>query len=162
LEDALAHTKKHDWSQFVLRIFINKPVSRVFEAWTNDKIVSKWFTIKTVIEPKKNGRIYFEWLAGDKMEAKVLSISKNRFFTFPFGNKGEKVTVRFRKDGKGCVCELHQFDMPTTPISRWNMHRGCLQGWTFFMTNLKSFLEHGIDLRGFDPKKSYRQDYINS
>ena len=30
------------------------------------------------------------------------------------------------------------------------------------MANLKAYLEHGIDLRGHDSKKSYRQDYINS
>ena len=153
---------QHDWTQFKLRIFINKPVSKVYDAWTNDKVVSKWFTVKSVIEPKKNGQIYYEWLGGETMDDKVISISKNRLFTFPFGNKGERVTVKFNKDGKGCICELHQYKMKTSPESKWNMHRGCLQGWTFFMTNLKSYLEHGIDLRGWDPKKSYKQYYINS
>ena len=153
---------KHDWSQFKLQILINKPVSKVFEAWTNDKLVSKWFTEKTVIEPRKNGRLYFEWVAGDKMEAKVISISKNRSFTFPFGNKGERVTVRFKKAGRGCVCEVHQYNMKTGSDSKWYMHKGCAQGWTFFMTNLKVYLEKGIDLRGHDRRRSYRQDYINS
>ncbi len=154
--------KKRDWSQFRLRIFINVPVSKVFDAWTNDNIVSRWFTVKTIIEPKRNGRIYYEWLAGDKMDDKIISISKNKSFTFPFGNKSERVTVKFKKDGKGCICELLQYNMKTTPVEKWNMHRGCLQGWTFFMTNLKSYLEFGIDLRGWDKKKSYKQDYINS
>jgi len=158
----MANKPKHDWSQFKLRVFINKPVSKVFEAWTKDKIVSKWFTEKTVIEPKKNGRIYFEWLAGEKMEAKVISISKNRHFTFPFGNKGERVKVSFKKAGRGSVCELHQYNMKTSPESKWMMHRGCIQGWTFFLTNLKSYLENGIDLRSHDVKRSYRQNYVNS
>jgi uncharacterized protein YndB with AHSA1/START domain len=158
----MAKTPKFDWSQFKMRIFINKPVSKVFDAWTNDKIVSEWFTEKTVIEPRKDGRIYFEWTAGDNMEAKVVSISKNRLFTFPFGNKGERVTVRFKKAGKGCVCELRQYNMKTGPQSKWYMHKGCATGWTFFLTNLKAYLEHGIDLRGHDPKRSYRQDFINS
>lgn len=153
---------KRDWSQFKLRLLINKPVSRVFEAWTSDRIVSRWFTEKTVIEPRKNGRLYFEWLAGESMEAKVIAIARNRYFTFPFGSKGERVTVRFRKAGAGCVCEIHQYNMKTTPESKWGMHKGCLQGWTFFLANLKAYLEHGIDLRGHDPKRSYRQDYINS
>jgi uncharacterized protein YndB with AHSA1/START domain len=158
----MSQKPKHDWTQFTLRVAINKTPAQVFKAWTDDKIVSKWFTEKTVIEPHKNGRIYFEWLAGDMMDAKVISIVKNRSFTFPFGSKGERVTVRFKKDGRGCICELHQYSMKTTPESKWNMHRGCIQGWTFFLTNLKSFLDHGIDLRSRDPDKSYRRNFVNS
>lgn len=152
----------YDWSQFKLRIFINKPVSKVFNAWTDDRIVSRWFTEKTIIEPRKNGRIYFEWLAGDKMDDKIISISKNRRFTFPFGRHGERVAVSFKKDGRGTICELRQFNMKTTPKARWTMHRGCIQGWTFFLANLKSYLEYGIDLRSHDPARSYKQDYVNS
>ncbi len=154
--------KKHDWSQFKLKIEVNRPVSTLFKAWTDGKLISKWFTVKAVIEPKRNGRIYFEWLAGDKMEARVVSIVKNKSFTFPFGSKGERVTVKFKKEGKGTICELHQYNMQLTPQSKWNMHRGCIQGWTFFLVNLKSYLEHEIDLRSHNPKKSYRQDFINS
>jgi len=154
--------KKFDWSKFVLRIAISVPPEKVFQAWTDGTIVSKWFTVKSIIEPKKNGRVYFEWLAGDKMEAKVISISKNKTFVFPFGNKGEEVSVTVKKDGSGSVCELRQYNMKTTPKDKWNMHRGCIQGWTFFLTNLKSYLEHDIDLRGHDPKKSYKQDFVNS
>jgi hypothetical protein len=28
-------------------------------------------------------------------------------------------------------------------------------GWSFFMTNLKALLEHGVDLREFDPDRAY-------
>lgn len=153
---------KHDWSKFTLRIFIKAPVSKVFKAWIDDTQVSKWFTEKTVIEPKKGGRIYFEWTAGDKFETTVTSIVKDKSFLFPFGNKGEEVKVAFKKEGRGCICELYQYNMKTTPESKWVMHRGCIQGWTFFLANLKAWLEHGLDLRGHDPKKSYKQDYINS
>ena len=154
--------KKYDWSKFVLRIYIKASPARVFQAWTDDKIVTKWFTVKTVIEPKKNGRLYFEWLAGDKMEARVNSIVKNKKFVFPFGSKGEEVAVTFKKDGQGCICELRQYNMKTSDTDKWRMHRGCIQGWTFFMTNLKSYLEHGIDLRSHDPGKSYKKDFVNS
>jgi uncharacterized protein YndB with AHSA1/START domain len=158
----MAASKKYDWTQFTLKVAINKSVASVFRAWTDDKVVSKWFTEKTVIQPRKNGRIYFEWLAGDKLDAKVISISKNRHFTFPFGSKGERVTIKFVKDGRGSICELRQYNMLTTPKSRWEMHRGCIQGWTFFLANLKSYLEYGVDLRSHDPQKSYRQQFINS
>jgi hypothetical protein len=39
---------------------------------------------------------------------------------------------------------------------------GCAMGWTFFLANLKAYLENGIDLRGHDPKRCYKQNFINS
>lgn len=154
--------KKHDWSKFVLRVAVKASPEKLFRAWTDDRIVSRWFTVKTVIEPRKNGRIHFQWLAGDTMEARVIRIVKNRLFVFPFGRNRERVEVRIKKDGKGSICELRQSGMKTTDEAKWSMHRGCMSGWTFFLTNLKSVLEHGVDLRSRDPKRSYRQDFVNS
>jgi len=153
---------KYDWTQFKLRVFIAAKPEKVFAAWTNDRLVSKWFTEKTIIEPRKGGRLYFEWLAGDKLETKIVAIVKNKKFVFPFGPGKVEVAVTFKKDGKGTICELHQYGMKTDPKSKWNFHRGCIQGWTFFLTNLKAHLEHGLDLRSHDPNRSYRQDYVNS
>ena len=154
--------KPYDWSQFTLRIVVAAPVSRVFEAWTKDRIVSKWFTEKTKIGPTKGGVVHFEWAAGDKWDTTVTAISKNRYFQFPFGTKGEQVKVSFKKAGKGTICEIHQFGMKTGAQDKAVMHLGCTQGWTFFLANLKAYLEHGIDLRAHDPKRSYRQKYVNS
>lgn len=157
-----AKKPKFDWSQFVLRIYIKASPEKVFKAWTHDKTVSKWFTEKTIIEPRKGGRIYFEWLAGDKLDTKVKQITKNKKFVFPFGKNNLEVTVAFKKAGKGTICELRQYNIKTDEASKWSVHRGCIQGWTFFMANLKSYLEHGIDLRDHDPKRTYKDDFINS
>ena len=159
---AAKKTKPFDWTSFYLKIAINASPEKVFRAWTDAKELSSWFTVKTEFEAKKNGRIHFEWLGGDKMDAKVISITKNRQVIIPFGGKGEKVKVVVKKDGKGAVCELYQYDMKTSEKDKTAMHMGCKQGWTFFLTNLKSYLEHGIDLRSHNPKRSYREHFINS
>ena len=52
--------------------------------------------------------------------------------------------------------------MGVSPKDKWDMHKGCETGWTFFLTNLKSYLEHGIDLRSHDRRKSYKKNYVNS
>ena len=158
----MAQKITYDWSKFTLKIPIKKSPARVFKAWTDDKQVSNWFTVKTILEPKTNGRIYFEWLAGDKLETKFISVIKNKKIVFPFGSHEEKVEVKFLKDGKNCICLLHQYDMKTSPKVKWNMHRGCITGWTFFLTNLKVYLENDIDLRSHDVKKSYKFGFINS
>ncbi len=36
-----------------------------------------------------------------------------------------------------------------------NWHMGCNLGWSFFMTNRKALLEHGVDFRETDPEKAY-------
>ena len=154
--------KPYDWTQFTLRIVIKAAPEKIFKAWTDDKIITKWFPIKAQIEPKKNGRIYMEWVAGDKLDAKVREVVKNQKFVFDFGNQGERVSVKIKRDGKVSILELKQFNMQTTPKMKVGMHMGCKQGWTFFMANLKGFLEHGIDLRSPDPKRCYKQDFINS
>ena len=158
----MPHVKKFDWSKFFLRIAIKAPPEKVFKAWTDGKIVSKWFSVKAEIEPKKNGRIYYEWLANDKLETKVIEIVKNRKFVIPFGSKGVIVEVKIKKDGRGSICELRQYNMKTGPKDRVGMHMGCKTGWVFFLTNLKSYLEHGIDLRSHDKKRSYNQNFVNS
>jgi uncharacterized protein YndB with AHSA1/START domain len=158
----MATKKKNDWTQFKLKIEIKASPAKVFKAWTHAATISKWFTVYTEFEPRKNGRIYFEWLGDDKFESKVLAIKKNEYVTFTFGNKGEKVRVTLKKVKGGTLLTLHQYDMLTTPQMKWAMHKGCEVGWAFFLTNLKSFLENGIDLRSHDPKKSYKQGYLNS
>ncbi len=153
---------KLDWSKFILKIEIKASPSRVFKAWTDADEINKWFTVKTEFEPVKGGKIYFEWLAGDKFETELLAIKKNERILFPFGKKGEKVEVRLKKDGRNTILTLKQYDMKTTPEAKWAMHKGCEVGWTFFLANLKAYLEHGVDLRGKNKKRSYKQGYLTS
>jgi len=157
----MAAKSSYDWSKFTLKIFIKAPQSRVFDAWLNDKSITKWFTSSARHDARKGGNIAWGWQAGDTFEGKFVSIKKNQSIVFTFGNHGEKVRVRTLKSGHGTVCEIHQYDMRTSPKDRWMMHRGCLQGWTFFLANLKSVLENRKDLRSKDPKQNYRKDFIN-
>ena len=43
--------------------------------------------------------------------------------------------------------ELTQEKIPLDEESKVNYHLGCMEGWTFYLANLKSILEGGIDLR---------------
>lgn len=159
---ATRKTKPYDWTQFRLKIEIAAPPRRVFDAWTRRELVSKWFPVAGVIEPRKGGQIALTFLGGDTHDDKVTAARRPSLLQFPFGKRGEQVRITFKKVRGGTCCELHQFNMATTPIAKIQMHMGCQQGWTFFLTNLKAFLEHGLDMRSHDPRKSYRQGYVNS
>ncbi|MBT8252904.1 MAG: hypothetical protein HKN00_07420 [Flavobacteriaceae bacterium] len=41
---------------------------------------------------------------------------------------------------------LKQYDIPTDEKTKLEVHLGCSNGWTFWLTNLKAMLEHGIVL----------------
>lgn len=154
--------KPYDWSKFFLRIEIAVSPEKVYRAWTDGAQVARWFSVKADVEPRKGGRLYFEWLGGDKLETKVLAARKPGLLRFPFGSHGEEVEVRIKRVPGGSVCELRQSKMKTTPKMKVAMHMGCKTGWVFFLTNLKAFLEHGIDLRSHRPDRCYTQNYLNS
>ena len=158
----MAKGKPYDWTRFFLRIEIAAPPEKVYRAWTDGDFLAQWFSVRAAVEPKKGGRVYFEWLGGDKLETRVLQARKPSLFRFPFGSHGEEVEVKIRQVPGGSVCELQQTNMKTTPRMKVAMHMGCKTGWVFFLTNLKAFLEHGVDLRSHDPQKSYNQNYLNS
>ena len=50
------------------------------------------------------------------------------------------------------IVELVQTDIPTDEKGKQNWHIGCKTGWTFYMANLKSMLEGGVDLRNRNEK----------
>lgn len=154
--------KKYDWTQFTEKIEIAVSPQRVFRAWTNDKEIVKWFITEAKLEPKRGGRFFMKFLTGVSADETVLAVKKNQSFTFSFGSDGETVAVTLKRTKSGCDCILRQYGMKDTPQSRINWHMGCRNGWVFFLTNLKAYLEHGIDLRGRDPRKSYLQGYVNS
>jgi hypothetical protein len=43
---------------------------------------------------------------------------------------------------------------PTNAEVRASRQFGCAMGWTFFLANLKAWLEHGIDLRETNPNRT--------
>jgi hypothetical protein len=49
--------------------------------------------------------------------------------------------------------DLTQTDIPDTPEGRVMGHLNCRSCWVFFMTNLRSILLTGVDLRDADPAR---------
>ena len=64
------------------------------------------------------------------------------------------VTVTIKKELGETIVELTQENIPLDESSKVKYHLGCMEGWTFFLANLKSILEGGIDLRNKNVKLS--------
>ncbi|MNF09593.1 hypothetical protein D3C80_2102910 [compost metagenome] len=50
------------------------------------------------------------------------------------------------------VVEITQSEIPTDERSKVYYHLGCSEGWTFYLANLKSVAEGGLDLRNKNEK----------
>ena len=58
-----------------------------------------------------------------------------------------KVRIQVKTENGENIVELQQYDIPTDDQSKINFHISCAEGWVFYLANLKSVLEGGIDLR---------------
>ncbi len=54
------------------------------------------------------------------------------------------VSVSFENHNNVVIVTLKQFEIPEDDESKLKIHFGCSNGWTFWLTNLKAYLEHGI------------------
>ena len=56
------------------------------------------------------------------------------------------VDIELKEEKGKTLCTLTQKEVPVDEESKMFKFYGCGTGWTFFMANLKAFLEHGISL----------------
>ena len=76
----------------------------------------------------------------------ILDGNGKDFFKFSFGKAGN-CTVKIYKEQNETIVELAQDNIPADEQGMYNWHLGCKTGWTFYLANMKSVHEGGIDLR---------------
>ncbi len=151
----------YDWSKFVLRVDIRATPLAVYNAWTTQANLESWFlrrAIYTTPDGKmrdENGLIQpgdtyiWRWHGYDdknEEKGKVLDLNGKDLFKFSFAGECE-VTVTCKIQEGRTIMELVQEKIPTDEISKVRLHLGCNNGWTFYLANLKSVMEGGLDLR---------------
>lgn len=151
----------HDYTRFTKRIAIKAPVNEIYNFWTTQDGLEEWFLRKaefTSREGKPRDRSLpvhindsYEWMWhgwGDEAVERgtVTNMNGTNHFEFTFGKAGI-VTVTIKEEQGENIVELLQENIPTDEESQWNYFIGCQTGWTFYLANLKSILEGGIDLR---------------
>lgn len=150
----------HNWEQFLLRIPIKTDKQTVFNQWTTREGLEKWFLRKAEFK-KPDGSIRnasdtiqkgdtYEWMwhgwPDEVVERGTVLDIGNLNLKFTFGKAGN-VTVTVKEELQETVLEVLQDQIPTDEDSKAYYHIGCTKGWLFYMVNLKSILEGGIDLR---------------
>lgn len=154
----------HDWTKFSKRVPVKASVKEVYRLLSSRQGMETWFLrMAEFIKPDKQLRDpaseiqqgdTYRWLwhgYGDESLEKGRIVEANGHDTIRFTFAGEcLVTIRASdKDGTTLI-EISQENIPTDEKSKINIYLGCAEGWAFYLVNLKSILEGGLDLRNRD------------
>ncbi|GAO42230.1 SRPBCC family protein [Flavihumibacter petaseus] len=164
---------KNDWSVFRVRIDVHAPREAVYAAWTTRTGMESWFLRECIFYDAggadkeadslaTNGETYsFRWFGypDEVVETgTILEANGTDRFGFSFGQAGN-CTVLLETVRDLVLVTLEQTAIPDDDQGRMHWHVGCKTGWTFYLANLKSLLEGGIDLRNRDERL---QNMLNS
>jgi uncharacterized protein YndB with AHSA1/START domain len=135
-----------------LRAFIHASPTKVFKAVSEPELLSRWLLDHATISPRKGGRFTFTWEDGPTHTGTVLQFVPGRRIALSWQWPGmedllvTKLAFSVEPKNRGTVLTLTHSGFPEQ--KRWvDLYGGAIQGWTYFLMNLKSFLDHGADLR---------------
>ncbi len=148
-----------DWSTFTRRITVDAPTQTIYDAWAVPSQIERWF-LRTADyvgvdgKPKdrdvavENGDSYlWRWhgfLDDVNEKGSIVEANATNKFAFTF-TQDCLVTVSIKNENGETVVELTQSRIPDDP--EHGIYVDCSYGWAFYLGNLKSVLEGGIDLR---------------
>ncbi len=153
-----------NWTTFTVRVPVNATTEKLYSCWATRAGMEYWFlrlseykkpdgSERGMDEQVEKGDTY-RWLwhgwSDETVEhGEVLSCNGKDHFKFSFGKAGN-CTVTIKKENGQNLVELRQDQIPDDEQGKQYWHTGCKTGWTFYLANLKSLLEGGIDLRNRD------------
>ncbi len=151
-----------DWTTFTRKIAIKAKQSEIYDAWTKASEIEKWFlSSATFIDTSKNpigkdkpiekGFAYeWNWYLFDTTElGEITETNGKDFIQFTFAGEC-LVDIKLSTQDNYVIVELTQKNIPTDDNSKMGIRLGCDSGWSFFLVNLKSVYEGGLDLRNKD------------
>lgn len=155
----------YDWSRFSVHVYCEGSVEKIFSRWVTCRglesffIKSSSFTSNDGILRKPgeiaqpNDSYRWRWIHDAELEGNIVAVVNDQSITYTFGSM--KFTVSLTEADGRTLVRLHQFEIPfATEKEKASNHLNCRSCWVFFLTNLKSVSEHGIDLREQHPLRS--------
>jgi uncharacterized protein YndB with AHSA1/START domain len=135
------------------RYYFDASPKKVFKALTSPKRLAKWFLQEAKIEPEAGTKYEFVWRGGHHHEGKVLAVDPGRKLTLSWPQRTAKkelgnttVTFELRERNGGALLSLTHSGFGKS--EEWiQTYALTSSGWAYYLTNLKSVLENGTDLR---------------
>jgi hypothetical protein len=152
------------WNRFEVQLPVRAGMQQLYDAWTTRSGIEKWFLRSSVfISPEGKQRHADEragqgdtytwmWHGYDdkvKEQRTILQANGKDFLQFEFSGDC-LVTVKLKEEKDYVRVMLTQERIPADDNPATNLFVGCQIGWSFYMVNLKSIMEGGIDLRTKD------------
>lgn len=151
--------KDFNWETFTKKIAVKADISDLYNAWTIPNEIEKWFLSSAVFHKPSGQRVennehvnqndsyQWSWYLFDIAETgKIIQANGRDFFQFSFAGNCI-VEIKLIQSQDDVIIELTQSNIPTDNKSKRGIRLGCDSGWSFFLVNLKSVYEGGIDLR---------------
>ena len=151
----------YNWKQFTKRIPIKASAKAIYAAWTTQQGLESWF-LRLAQFTKNDGGIRpknsaieagdkYKWLwfgyDDTSVEEKEI-LTANGWDKLQFSFSGSCiVTISIKQEEGETICELVQDMMMEDENEQQQFYIECGNGWGFYMANLKSVLEAGLDLR---------------
>ena len=160
-----------DWTTFTRRITVNASTQTTYGAWAVPSQIERWFLRSADyvgvdgkprdrnVPVEKGDSYLWRWhgfLDDVNENGTVVEANGSDQFAFTF-TKECLVTVSIKNEQGETVVELTQSRIPDDPDHC--IYVDCSYGWAFYLGNLKSVLEGGIDLRN---KNVDIQNVVNS
>jgi uncharacterized protein YndB with AHSA1/START domain len=155
------------WNTFEKRIVINKSMESVYRCWATKSQIETWFLEKADYSSgntnrqggelvQKGDSFIWKWNNWDfTEEGQLLEANGRDLISFTFGSGGI-VSIKLNEIKGRTEVTLVQDDIPTDDKSKMDIFVGCITGWTFWLTNLKAYLEYNITLhaKGLSPDET--------
>ncbi|ETN97051.1 hypothetical protein P278_04770 [Zhouia amylolytica AD3] len=149
--------KKLSFDQFTKRIYIKANLKKLYWCWATEEGITAWFLHTSIYSRNGNKLKPYEFVeAGDNYTWKWHNwdgeenghiIEANGIDKIVFSFAGEcEVEVTLKKSDGATLLTLTQSKIPLDEDNKLKIHYGCSNGWTFWLANLKAFLEYGIHL----------------
>jgi uncharacterized protein YndB with AHSA1/START domain len=147
-----------NWKSFRHAIILDANLEEVFKYVSTAEGICRWFQGEASYRPAggkdrpqneiaASGDLFvWKWLAKDLiLRGEVLDCQVNSMFQFTFGKSFEVVIRLDDHQGRTKLTLGHEY-RPGVPEDQFQ-YLNCCVCWVFFLTNLKSVLEGGKDLR---------------
>lgn len=154
--------KNFDWASFTRKTAIKAPLVHIYDAWTKSMEIEKWFLkqahffdqngeLKSAADNIESGDTYeWSWYLYEPTEkGQVTEANGVDFLQFTFAGEC-LVDIKLSQLKEYTIVELTQKNIPTDEVSKRGIRLGCDLGWSFYLLNLKSIYEGGLDLRNKD------------
>ena len=150
----------YDWSQFHVHMYYLAPIGEVFRRFSTARGLESFYigtathkardgTPRGGDEVVQAGDVYHWTYVHDFAHGgEFLAVDPDRLVRFTFGTM--EVEVRFRDVDGATEVALHQTGCATEDPERAWQHVNCRSCWIYFLTNLRSVLATGFDVRDGD------------